>query len=84
MDQNGANKPSIEYFAHELLSSAYPNTDARQANRVLNGFALLTLSADSLTEEFIDQTGVVRWKLETPFGDQPGFEGLSGGAEGGT
>jgi hypothetical protein len=66
MDQTGANKPSVEYFAHELLSSEYSNTDAQQANRVLNGFAMLTVAADSITEEFIDQTGVVRWSLTTP------------------
>lgn len=66
MDQNGVNKDSIEYFAHELLSSAYPNTDAAQANRVLNGFALLTLASDHIKEEFIDQTGVVRWSQTTP------------------
>lgn len=63
---DGSNKPSIEYFAHELMSSAYPNTDAQQANRVLNGFALLTLSSDSIKEDFIDQTGVVRWSRTTP------------------
>jgi len=85
MDQNGANKPSIEYFAHELLSSAYSNTDAQQSNRVLNGFALITLSADSIAEEFIDQTGVVRWSQTTALSDlSPGFDGVSGGAEGGS
>jgi len=65
MDPAGANKPSIEYFAHELMSSVYSNTDAQQANRVLNGFALLTLKTDSITEELIDQTGVVRWSQTT-------------------
>jgi hypothetical protein len=65
MDQNGDNKPSIEYFAHELLSSEYSNTDAQQSNRVLNGFAAITLSADSILEEFIDQTGGVNWSKTT-------------------
>jgi len=60
-DANGVNKPSVEYFAHELLSSAYPNTDAQQSNRVLNGFAVITLSGDSILEEFVDQTGGVNW-----------------------
>ena len=84
VDQNGANKPSVEYFAHELLSSAYPNTDAQQVNRVLNGFALLTLSADSITEEFIDQTGLVRWMQTTQFGDlSSALAGASGGVVGG-
>ena len=83
-DQNGANKPSIEYFARELLSSSYPNTDAQQAKRVLNGFAMLTLTADSITEEFIDQTGSVRWSLKTPFvNDSTAFAGVTGGVGGG-
>ncbi len=80
---DGSNKPSIEYFAHELLSSAYANTDAQQANRVLNGFALLTLKADSIAEEFIDQTGTVRWSQTTPIGlSAMGLAGASGGVEG--
>ena len=58
---DGTNKPSIEYYAHELLSSAYETTDAQQVNRVLNGFAMLTIGPDSLKEEFIDQTGAVHW-----------------------
>jgi hypothetical protein len=80
---DGSNKPSIEYFAHELLSSAYPNTDAQQANRVLNGFAMLTLKPDSIAEEFIDQTGAVRWSQTTPIDAQAtGFTGVSAGAQG--
>jgi Calcineurin-like phosphoesterase len=78
---DGTNKPSIEYFANELLSSAYPNTDARQANRVLNGFAMLTVSADSIKEEFIDQTGVVRWTKTTPY---KSFDVLDAGVGGGS
>jgi hypothetical protein len=62
---DGSNKPSVEYYAHELLSSVYENTDAQQANRVLNGFAMLTLGPDSISEEFIDQTGAVRWSSTT-------------------
>jgi hypothetical protein len=62
---DGSNKPSIEYFSHELLSTAFGNTDAQQTNRVLNGFAMLTLKPDSITEEFIDQTGIVRWSQTT-------------------
>jgi len=65
MDQNGNNKPSVEYFAHELMSSEYSNTDAQQSNRVLNGFAVITLSADSILEEFVDQTGGVNWSKTT-------------------
>jgi hypothetical protein len=57
--------PSVEYFAHELLSSAYEKTDVQQTNRVLCGFAMLTLGPDSISEQFIDQTGVVRWSKTT-------------------
>jgi len=64
-NSDGSNKPSVEYYAHELLSSVYENTDAQQANRVLNGFAMLTLGPDSISEEFIDQTGAVRWSSTT-------------------
>jgi hypothetical protein len=80
---DGSNKPSIEYFSHELLSSAYETTDAQQSNRVMNGFAMLTLSPDSISEEFIDQTGAVRWNQTTPMSTLPSaFAGLTGGAEG--
>jgi hypothetical protein len=80
---DGTNKPSVEYFSHELLSSAYENIDAQQTNRVLNGFAMLTLKPDSISEEFIDQTGTVRWTQTTLMNDQPSaFAGLSSGVEG--
>jgi hypothetical protein len=62
---DGSTIPSVEYFAHELLSSVYPNTDVQQANRVLCGFAMLTLGPDSINEQFIDQTGEVRWSQPT-------------------
>ncbi len=62
---DGTNKPSVEYFAHELLSSEYENTDLQQVNRVLNGFAMLTIGPDTIKEEFIDQTGLVRWSQTT-------------------
>lgn len=58
---DGTNKPSVEYFAHELMSTAYEKIDVQQANRVLNGFAMLTIGPDSIKEEFIDQTGATRW-----------------------
>ena len=65
------------------MSSAYDSTDAQQGNRVLNGFAMLTLTPDSISEEFIDQTGTKRWSNPTPMNEQPSaFAGLSGGAEG--
>ena len=62
---DGANIPSVEYFAHELLSSVYEKTNIQQANRVLCGFAMLTMGPDSISEQFIDQTGVVRWSKTT-------------------
>jgi hypothetical protein len=40
-------------------------TDTQQANRVLCGFAMLTLGQDSINEQFIDQTGKVRWSKTT-------------------
>jgi hypothetical protein len=62
---DGTTKPSIAYYAHELLSSVYPITDPQQANRVLNGFAMLTIGPDSIKEQFIDQTGTERWSQTT-------------------
>ena len=62
---NGTTTPSVEYFANELLSSVYENTDVQQANRVLCGFAMLTLGPNSINEQFIDQTGEVRWSQTT-------------------
>ena len=62
---DGTTKPSVEYYAHELLSSVYENTDAQQATRVLNGFAMLTIGPDSIKEQFIDQTGAERWSQTT-------------------
>jgi hypothetical protein len=62
---DGTTKPSVEYYAHELLSSVYENIDLQQANRVLNGFAMLTIGPDSITEQFIDQTGAERWSQTT-------------------
>lgn len=62
---DGTTKPSVEYYAHELLSSVYENTDAQQVSRVLNGFAMLTIGPDSIKEQFIDQTGAERWSQTT-------------------
>ena len=62
---DGTNIPSVEYFAHELLSSVYEDTDVQQAKRVLCGFEMLTLGPDSINEQLIDQTGVVRWSQTT-------------------
>lgn len=62
---DGSNLGSISYFAHELMSSEYGSTDPKQANRVLNGFAQLTISAEAIKEEFYDQTGILRWSQTT-------------------
>ena len=62
---DGSTKPSIAYYAHELLSSVYSNTDLQQSKRVLNGFAMLTIGPDSINEQFFDQKGVVRWSQTT-------------------
>lgn len=42
---------AVEWYAN----TPYPNPDAEQKNRVLNGFALLTLSPAPLKEEFYEQ-----------------------------
>ena len=62
---DGTTKPTIEYYAHELLSSVYDSTDPQQAKRVLNGFAMLTIGPDSIKEQFLDQTGTERWSQTT-------------------
>jgi len=62
---DGTNKPSITYFAHELLSSEYQNIDLQQSKRVMNGFAMLTIGPDSIKEQLIDQTGTERWSQTT-------------------
>lgn len=63
---DGTNKPSVEYFAHELLSTAYEQIDVQQQNRVLNGFAIMTIGSDGIKEELIDQTGAIRWSVTNP------------------
>lgn len=76
---DGSNKPTVEYFAREMMAESYSNTDAQQSNRVLNGFAFLTITSESIKEEFIDQTGTVRWALTTPFADDSTmFAGVTG------
>jgi hypothetical protein len=62
---DGTTKPSVTYFAHELLSSMYEKTDPQQAKRVLNGFAMLMIGPDSIKEQFLDQTGTERWSQTT-------------------
>lgn len=63
---DGTTKPSVTYYANELLSSMYESTDVQQSKRVMNGFAMLTIGADSIKEQFLDQTGTERWSQTTP------------------
>ena len=62
---DGTNKPSVTYYAHELLSTMYDNTDLQQSLRVMNGFAMLTIGPDSIKEQILDQTGTERWSQTT-------------------
>ncbi|HKN28963.1 MAG TPA: metallophosphoesterase [Roseiarcus sp.] len=56
-DKQGNPVPSVVYYAHTRLSS----DDPRQKNRVLNGYAVLKFTTDSVTETFYDQTGSKAW-----------------------
>jgi Calcineurin-like phosphoesterase len=58
----GGDLASVSYFANTPM----PNPDVQQQNRVLNGFALLTFSQDSITEQIYDQLGNVAWEQVTP------------------
>jgi hypothetical protein len=62
---DGTTKPSVTYFAHELLSSMYENTDLQQSRRVMNGLAMLTIGPNSIKEQLLDQTGTERWSQTT-------------------
>jgi len=45
-----ANNPNILYFAQTPM----PNADSRQTNRVLNGYAVLTLTPTGIQEDFYE------------------------------
>lgn len=66
-EKNGKLKPVADWVAHEPLSAAFPNTTPAQANRVLNGFATLDLTATGLTETMYSQTGQVVFKKSFDF-----------------
>ena len=51
--------PSVEYLANTPLQSTNPD----QGNRVMNGFALLTLNGSTIREEFYNQAGVVDYSV---------------------
>lgn len=57
--KDGTLQPEVDWVAHEPLPDAYPNSTPAQANRVLNGFACLDLSATELKETIYTQTGSV-------------------------
>ncbi|HEX8179046.1 MAG TPA: metallophosphoesterase [Pyrinomonadaceae bacterium] len=59
---DGSNLDTISYFANTPM----PAPDLQQQNRVLNGFALLTFTADSVTEQIYDQLGCIAWQQVTP------------------
>jgi calcineurin-like phosphoesterase family protein len=64
LQRNGRPIASVLFFAN----TPFPNPDPDQVNRVLNGFALLTISPDSITEQFFDQTGDIAWSQVSPLG----------------
>lgn len=51
------NNTNVTYYANTPL----PNGDEQQKNRVLNGFAFLTLGKGTIQETFYDQEGNVAW-----------------------
>lgn len=56
-DASGNNIPTVDYYTHTPLGSSDPNL----ANRVRNGFAVLTLTASGVVETWYDQEGNVAW-----------------------
>ena len=56
-DASGNPIPQVLYYAHTPMS----NPDPQQANRVLNGYAIVTLTQTSITEAFYDQSGTRAW-----------------------
>jgi hypothetical protein len=61
LQSDGSPIPSVTYFANTLLSSQFSNTTLQQQNRVLNGFAVLTLGPNGVQEALYDQTGALVW-----------------------
>ncbi|HEX3130241.1 MAG TPA: hypothetical protein VH394_23095, partial [Thermoanaerobaculia bacterium] len=61
LQSGGSIIPSVTYFANTLLSSKFSNTTLQQQNRVLNGFAVLTLGPNGVQEALYDQTGALVW-----------------------
>jgi hypothetical protein len=51
--------PLVEYLANTPLQSTNPD----QGNRVMNGFALLTLNGSTIREEFYNQAGVIDYSV---------------------
>lgn len=64
LNNNGVPLDSIDYYA----STPLPNPDQQQQNRVLNGFALVTLQAGSITEAYYEQGNTQAvWSKTTNF-----------------
>lgn len=57
LNNAGTPIPEVLYYSHTPMQ----NPDPQQAKRVLNGYAILTLGAGTLLEEFFDETGVRQW-----------------------
>lgn len=53
------NNTNVTYYANTAL----PKGDEQQKNRVLNGFALVTLGNGTIQETFYDQQGNVAWPV---------------------
>jgi hypothetical protein len=67
-DNSGNPIPQVLYYTHDPVPN--PNHNPQLDNRVLNGYAVLTLTANSITEDFYDQDGVKKFtqseQLEEP------------------
>jgi calcineurin-like phosphoesterase family protein len=59
-DSEGNPVPQVDYYAHTPMS----NPDTQQTNRVLNGYAIVTLTATSISEAFYDQSGALAWSSD--------------------
>ena len=61
LQSQGSPIPSVDWFANTPLSKTFPNTTLQQQNRVLNGFAVLTVGPNGVQEAIYDQTGECVW-----------------------
>lgn len=61
LNQSGSPIPEVLYYAHTPM----PNPNVQQQNRVLNGYTVLTLTANSIVENFYDETGALAWPSQS-------------------